>query len=320
MPTPPGNPANTRSNRGIDLLMFFVVVVITAVAYAPMLSSVFRLSLRTTQALNAFVLIVFAFLEAFRIAWRESGFVPRVNGSGFLLFCLACLLLTASSLLALWPLAVLALCFNLAALCAFAFGRSGVAAFTPALAALGAAVALLIMIPGADVWLRMLAAKCAAPVLDLLDIKTQILVADSPFRVGLWVEKGHVLFDVATECNGFGIILSSVVMAIIVSWRHAYSWPLRAGVTAGAAVLGLGFNVVRIVAIGWTSLNTTMDYKLIHEGLGSVLYFVALGVVYAVASVPRFSTRLTKSGAIEGAGTAASNHSRTSADSPTPCM
>lgn len=316
-----GNPARDPARSRGDFVALLAVVAITFVAYAPMLGSVLRLSLRTTQAFNAFVLVAFAFLEAFRGVLRsEGGFRPQVNRSGFLLFCAACLLLAGASLLTLWPLAVLALCFNLAALCAFAFGRAGAAAFYPALAGFGTAVVLLILVPGLDGWLRLLAAKGAVPLFDLLDIRAQLHIAQNPFRVGLWVEKGITFFDVATECNGFGILLSSVVLAIIVSWRRAYAWPLRLALTAAAAVIGLAFNMVRIVAIGWASLNTMADYTMIHEGLGAAVYFAALGVVYAVVSIPRFRTRGTKSGGSPGAGTSMPNHSLTSADSPTPCM
>lgn len=316
----PGNPASGPVRKPSDLFTFLVVVVVTVIAYAPMLDSVIRLSLRTTQAVNAFVFIAFAFLEAFRTARRQGGFRPQADRFGFLLFSAACLLLMVASLSALWPMAVLALCFNLAALFAFGFGRKAAAAFYPALAGFGTAVALLILVPGMDGWLRLVAAKCAAPVFALLDIKAQVQILHDPLRVGLWVEKGITYFDVATECNGFGILLSSVVLSVIVSWRRGYSWPLRLALALLSAAMGLGFNVLRIVAIGWASLNTMLDYAWIHEGLGALVYLTALVAVYALVSAPRFSSRRTEPGASDGGGTSASNQSVTAASNPTPRM
>lgn len=279
--------AGRSAGRRHDLFSFLVIAVVTVIVYAPMMDSVLRLSMRTTQAVNAFILIAAAFLEAFHEARRRGGFRPQVNRFGFILFTVACLLLMTASFEELWPLAVLALCFNLAALFAFGFGRQGAAMFYPALAGFGTAVALLILVPGIDGWLRLLAAKSAAWVFALIDIKAQVQILHDPFRVGLWVEKGVAFFDVATECNGFGILMSSVVLAVIVSWRRRYSWPLRLVLAAGSAVIGLAFNVVRIVAIGWASLNTMMDYTVIHEGLGTAVYLVALLAVYALVLAVR---------------------------------
>ena len=73
-----------------------------------------------------------------------------------------------------------------------------------------------------------------------------------------------------------------MVLAVIYTVRMDYPWSLRLALVAGSAMTGLVFNTIRIVAISLASLYTMLDYGMIHEGLGSIIYLAALGLVYAV--------------------------------------
>ena len=268
------------SERRENLFFLFVILAVTVIAYAPMVDSVIRLSARTTQALNAFMLLGFTFADAFMTAWKTHRFGPAINRHGMILFACSCLALVLASVSSLWPLAVLGLCLNVGALLSFCWGRAGVVPFYPALTGLGAAVAMLVFVPSLDELLRTVAAYCSAWALSLAGIQADIVQGAAPFHIVLVAEKGAGVFDVATECNGFGIILSSVVVSIVLTLRRRYPWGLAAGLLVLSAVLGLAFNTLRIVAIAVASLQTDVDYGLIHEGLGTVVYLVALGVVY----------------------------------------
>ena len=52
-----------------------------------------------------------------------------------------------------------------------------------------------------------------------------------------------------------------------------------AGLTLLAFALGFVFNGVRIAVIVMTTLRTDFDYGLIHEGLGTGVYILALTAV-----------------------------------------
>lgn len=278
-----GDPARIAPDGSShDWLTMAVVAGVTLAAYGPMVYSVFQLSARTTQALNAFVLLGAALLEAFLSVRRAHPFGFRVTTHGILLFSASCLALAVASFLGLWPLAILGLCFNFAALLSFCFGREGVRVFHPALVGLGCAVALLVFVPRFDAQLRWAAGWGSAAVLNLAGVHTQLVTQVTPFGVRLVVDRGISVFDVATECNGFGILLSSVVLAVIVAVRRGYGWGATALLGALAALLGLAFNTVRIVAISLASMNTMVDYGLIHEGLGTLVYLAALGAVWGV--------------------------------------
>jgi exosortase/archaeosortase family protein len=185
----------------------------------------------------------------------------------------------------MWPLAVLGLCLNVGALLSFCFGRQGALAFYPALAGFGAMVALLVLVPQLDEGLRLLAGRVSAGILPNLGIRADMVVEADPFQVILVAEKGAGVFNVATECNGFGILLSSVVLALVVALRRRVSLVGVILKVGAAAAIGLAFNVVRIVAITTATLRTEFGYGLIHEGLGTVIYLLALATVYVVSLI-----------------------------------
>lgn len=259
-----------------------VILTVTVAAYGPLVYGVLELSARTTQAVNAFLLLGFAALEALIAARRTARGRFEITTYGILLFSASCLSLAMASVTGLWPLSILGLCLNIAALLSFGFGRDGARLFHPTLLALGCAVALLVFVPQYDSLLRMTAARGSAAALNLVGVQTQVSVRVDPFEVSLVVDRGLSVFDVATECNGFGIILSSVVLALIVSGRRSCALGTRALLGIAAAGVGLIFNIVRIVAISLASMNTMVDYTVIHEGLGTLVYVAALWGVWGM--------------------------------------
>ncbi len=271
------------NRRKENLFFLFTVLAVTVIAYAPMVDGILRFSVRTTQAVNAFVLVAVAFADAFATVIRRHAFRVRINNHGLFLFTLSCVALASASVSWLWPLAVLALCLNLVALLSFCFGREGAREFTPAVAGLGIGVGMLIFVPRLDAALRMAAAKVSAWALAEAGFRAELAVREMPFRVVMLVERGAAgLYDVATECNGFGILLSCVVLTVIVALRRRAPAAVFAALLGFSLVAGLVFNSLRIVAIVMASVRTDMDYDAIHEGLGSVVYLLALGLVYAV--------------------------------------
>jgi exosortase/archaeosortase family protein len=262
-------------------------VAVAVIAYTPLIRSVVQLSSRTAQAINAFVLLGFTFADAFVTVWRTRRFMPEINPHGLMLFAASCLSLVLASVTALWPLAVLGLCLNAGAILSFCWGREGVVRFYPALAGLGAAVVVLVFVPYLDETLRTVAAFCSAAALSVLGIRIDIVARDMPFHIVLVAERGIGVFDVATECNGIGIILSSLVITVVLALRRGYGWLRTPLLLALALVLGLVFNTIRIVAIAIAALQTSIAYGTIHEGLGTLVYLIAMGVVYRVVGAAR---------------------------------
>ena len=146
---------------------------------------------------------------------------------------------------------------------------------------------MVVLVPQFDGWLRLVAGMVSAWGLPILGIRADMVVQQDPFQVILVAERGAGVFNVATECNGFGIVLSSVVVTLVLSLRRRIAFPGVGLLLMGAVGLGLAFNVIRIVAIAVASLRTDIPYGLIHEGLGTGVYLLALAAVYALNRVAR---------------------------------
>ncbi len=266
----------TGSDQRENYFFLFVILAVAVIAYGPLMGGVWEMSAQTTQALNAFVLLGVAFVDALLTALKMGPFRLTINSHGLLLFGLSCLALVIASVGQVWAFAILGLCLNVGALLSFCFGRSGMRAFYPALVGFGVIVLMLVLVPQVDEMLRLLAGRVSAWVLPLLGIRIELLVQQAPFQVYLVAERGAGVFNVATECNGLGILMSSVVLSLIQSLKRRIPIYGLMLLLMGSMCIGLGFNVVRIVAIALTALRTDLPYAFIHEGLGTVIYFLAL--------------------------------------------
>ena len=274
------NSAKSSTDHRENIFLMIVVLVVAVIAYGPLMGGVWEMSAQTTQALNAFVLLGVAFGDALMTAVKTGPFRPTINSHGLLLFGLSCLALAIASVAQVWPFAVLGLCLNIGALLSFCFGRNGVKAFYPALAGFGVIVLMLVLVPQVDEQLRLLAGRVSAWALPLLGVRTEFFVQQVPFQVYLVAEKGAGVFNVATECNGLGILMSSVVLSLIVTLKRRVPVYGIVMLLAVSIALGLAFNIVRIVAIALTALRTNLMYSFIHEGIGTGIYLLALLAVW----------------------------------------
>lgn len=275
------------SNKGLhdqreNVFFLVVILAVAVIAYGPLLGGVWEMGARTTQALNAFVLLGVAFGDALMTAIKTGPFRPTINSYGLALFGLSCLALAVASIAQIWPFSILGLCLNVGALLSFCFGRKGVRAFYPALAGFGVIVLMLVLVPEVDEGLRIFAGRISAWVVPLLGVRIELFVQHDPFQVFLVAEKGAGVFNVATECNGFGILLSSVVLSLILTIKHRVPFYGIILLAAASMGIGLGFNIVRIVTIVLTALRSQLPYSFIHEGMGTGIYLLALLSVWVL--------------------------------------
>ncbi|MEI7879374.1 MAG: archaeosortase/exosortase family protein [bacterium] len=280
------SPEKMITEQRENLFFLFVILAVAVIAYGPLMGGVWELSFGTTQALNAFVLLGVAFGDALLTVVKTGPFRPTINNHGLLLFGLSCLALAIASSTQIWPFSVLGLCLNVGALLSFCFGRNGVKAFYPALAGFGVVVMMLVLVPQVDELLRMLAGRVSAWALPLLGIRIDLLVQEAPFQVFLVAEKGAGVFNVATECNGVGILMSSVVLSLMLTLKRRVPAYGVALLLVASMLIGFGFNIIRIVAIALTALRTDLPYSVIHEGIGTIIYLLALLAIWLLNYLP----------------------------------
>ncbi len=93
-------------------------------------------------------------------------------------------------------------------------------------------------------------------------------------------------FHVASECNGFGIILTSLLIALLLAFhRGAGPVGILLNLVIGL-VLGVALNTLRIVVIILLAPALMDHYMLMHEIVGGISYWGGLLLVWIVLRGP----------------------------------
>lgn len=180
-----------------------------------------------------------------------------------------------------------AYCSALASLILFIFGPSALRIARTVCGSLCAFLLLSILMQPLDWLLRALAGKFSGATLSLLGNTVNLGLtksAQEPPMLILMVNQNP--FHVASECNGFGVILSSVLIAVILSIYHKVG-PLRSIVYISTGlVLGFVFNTLRIVIIVLLAPILMQYYHLMHEAIGVVTYWGCLSLAWLLFKGP----------------------------------
>jgi exosortase/archaeosortase family protein len=141
-----------------------------------------------------------------------------------------------------------------------------------------ACLVVIILFPMLDWPLRQMAGVNAARTLHHLGFAPQLNVILQP-EPKLILATGKNFFEVATECNGFGLITSGMVLAILaagIAGRRALAliWlvPL-------SAVIGFILNLLRILTICLLAPYFPNHYHILHETAGIIMLWSGLGLV-----------------------------------------
>lgn len=144
---------------------------------------------------------------------------------------------------------------------------------------------LSVLFPFADWPLRLLAGKTAMWFLGLLGRPVQLGLAADPPRLIL-IDGGRP-FEVAPECNGFGIISGCILLALLLVFSRRLRVADKVLVLALAPLLGLFSNAARIFFIVLLAPAAGQNYRFMHEAVGVLLFFGTLaGLWWLVAGLP----------------------------------
>lgn len=136
--------------------------------------------------------------------------------------------------------------------------------------------------------LRSLAGQWSGYVLGLLGQSTELslvreAIGEPPMLI-LWVNEHP--FHVASECNGFGVILTSLLLALLLAiYRRLGVFDLALNLFAGLAI-GFAFNILRIVIIVLLAPSLMDHYMLMHEIVGGMTYWACLVLVWVSLNGP----------------------------------
>lgn len=259
----------------------FLIFLVTGVVFLPVINWLLQQTVTHEQLLHAFLvfmltgaLLVYEQHISIRLAFTFDDLSQNLLILAYALLVLA--ILTKVNLVIL-----AALSLSMASLLLFVFGReqqrlilSGICAFT-----LFAAIAVLL--PVIDWPLRTLAGKWAAYGLSLIGQTVELgLVRGETGPMLILLNNGRP-FHVAAECNGFGMLGSCLLMSVIVVLYRKLALFDRLGWIAMAMIIGLFFNIVRIIIIVLLAPSLPDSaYMLMHEVVGLLTTYGGLAALY----------------------------------------
>lgn len=272
----PGDPA------GLDRWVAGLALLLTFLAFWPLMGWIARETMAREQLQQTFILLVFAGVYGFwvadprpRFSFSVDGAVLRRLGAAYLLILVALFFSSALLLMAGFLAAA-------AAAAAFLLPPASRRLAHPLLAGLGAFLIFTALFPLLDWPLRQMAGIYSAHLLDLLGWAPQLALVQDP-EPHLLLSVGGKLFLVATECNGFGLITTGTLLALILGfYMQAPLW-WRIALLPAAAFLGFVFNLLRILAISLLAPYFPDHYDLLHETAGITALYAGLGSIWWLA-------------------------------------
>jgi len=275
MPPAPVKPAApTPSLPLAERLLVVGTFLLTAIVFAPLAGWLFVQARASEQLLHAFLVLLLALgfiMVDDRRRWSLSWHFDAL--SQWLL--LSAYLCVGGAFLLQWPVLML-----------LAFGLAGTAGirwlFGPARQALalatGAAFTVFLgsalVVPLFDWPLRIFAGDWSGWLLSRLGQNVELRWVEQAGEPMLLLVHDGFPFHVAAECNGFGVLTASLMLATLLVLARPLAWMDRF-MYVGLAVLlaGVG-NFVRIVIIVLLTEPVGLDhYFLMHEIVGTITYY-----------------------------------------------
>jgi exosortase len=282
-------PVTTSNERGTStrqtgVLMVVAISVLIGLLYVPLLYWLGRMTLHTQQLVNGAFLVLMALVICVRDASGKLRLQPQFSNLGIGLLALGFFYLWLAGRSRYWalPLVLLSFCLSFAGIMSFLFGRMGVKPFLPMLGAFFVFGVLVGLFPTLDWPLRAMAAQYASGLLAWLGVPVKLLLAvGQPAKLILAVNGQD--FEVATECNGFGLLTSSLIVATILAFHYQMRGTAKLGLLALAVPIAIVCNFLRIMSICVVAPRTKLPYGFMHETLGLIFYFIGLGLIWKIA-------------------------------------
>ncbi len=265
----------------LDRALPFLVFGITGFVFFPVIHWLLRQTVAHEQLLHAFLVFV---LTAGLLALGGRGKVRLVyqfSTTSQNLLLLSYALLAAAVFTRASLVVLAALCLSLAAFGLFLLGHDRRRIVFASVGALAFFAGLAVVLPVMDWPLRTIAGQLAARGLLLLGQEVQLGLLQGRSGPMLVLLSAGRPFHVAAECNGFGMLSSSLLMALIIVLYHRLPLLDRLASLAAAAFIGFVFNAARIVVIVLLApLVGAGRYLLMHEVVGMATTYGGLAILY----------------------------------------
>lgn len=274
-------PIGRRLHLPQGQLFASVTFCITGLVFFPILRWLTQQTASHEQLLHAF--IVFAFTGfllilqqriPLRAVWDFSPIVQNFLIAGYALLILAWL-----SQFALLSLLALGLC--IAAFLLYVMGSSQQRFIFASVFALVGFTLFTVYLPVLDWPLRALAGKWSAAGLSLLGSQADLSLYQSTAEPMLILYHAGRPYHVAAECNGFGLLTSSLLMVTMIVFYRCIGTLDRLLAFIVAIFIAFTFNTLRIIAIVLIAPRIADDaYMFMHETVGLIATYGGLAILY----------------------------------------
>ena len=271
----------SSNSFSFDRVVPFLIFVLTAVVFLPVINWLLARTIAHEQLLHAFLVFLLSgcLLAVERRLSLRPVFVFSDTSQNLLIISYALLVVAIFTRLHLVILA--ALCLSLAALLLFIFGRTHRRIIFSSIAALALFASVAVFMPVLDWPLRSLAGQWSAAGLSLMGQQVELCLMRSPSGPMLLLFNNGRPFHVAAECNGFGMISSALLMALIIVLYRPISLLDKLLSLGFALLLGFAFNAIRIIIIVLLApLLPESAYMTMHETVGLLTTYGGLAALY----------------------------------------
>lgn len=282
----PDSETGRAGANGGDRLMAWGLVAATLAVFWPVTRWLVAEATARSQIRQAALLLAAA---AGLIAWqhRDELRIRGDLGNRTLLLLAAAFGAVGAAGLAGWSWLVLpGLALAIAGCLQALFGAESSRFFRPLVAGVVGLCVIVVAFPILDWPLRQLAGGGAAWLQARLGFAPHLRVtgaADDPQLI-LSVAGGNFL--VATECNGFGLITSGALVAMLAGGIAGRRWWTIAALVPLGLAVGFVFNLFRIFVISTTARYLPGRYDLLHEVAGIAALWAGLGLIGWIAWRP----------------------------------
>jgi exosortase/archaeosortase family protein len=273
-PTPPRSAITWDSGR----ITALVLVICTVAAFWPITRWMFNEVSASQQIRQSFVLLGAA---AILVIWQHVGewrLELEVSNRALVLLGLS----YALTALAWWThiqlLTLPSFALGLAGCLHIIVGTAAWRFVKPLFIGFVACLVIILLFPILDWPLRQMAGVNAARLLHALGFAPQLNVILEPVPK-LILATGRNYFEVATECNGFGIITSGAVLALLAGGIANRKAVALAWLAPACAIIGFTCNLLRILVICLLAPTFPRHYHALHETVGVIMLWTGLGVI-----------------------------------------
>jgi exosortase/archaeosortase family protein len=165
----------------------------------------------------------------------------------------------------------------------YVYGLQAFRRTLPLLAVFAVLILCVLLFPILDWPLRQMAGIESARFLKSLGLASQLAVSKEP-EVRLFLLTPKQTFVVATECNGFGLITSSLLLGLIRLLYQRARWGWFAILLPLCVAVAFVFNFLRISAIVLLAPKFPAHYDVLHETAGLVALYSGLGLVWFLSN------------------------------------